>query len=126
MKSKLSRTLVGVLLALAITSLFPSLGSACVFVNGQQLSDQQILEAERLHGGKISCGWYLFDANTGAWWDVNRSRGGYLGNSQYQRGGGASGEYSVDSYAGGYVGGKGDCATIYIPSSNYTYLGDGC
>ena len=27
MKSKLSRTLVGVLLALAITSLFPSLGS---------------------------------------------------------------------------------------------------
>ena len=59
--------------------------------------------------------------------DVNRSRGGYLGSVPVPaRRGSASGEYSVDSYAGGYVGGKGDCATIYIPSSNYTYLGDGC
>lgn len=131
MKSKLSLTLAGILLGLTFITLLPGLGLACVWVNGSPLSYDEIRYAESLQGGQIACGSYIFDSNTGAWWDIGRQRGGYLGSGyrqqpqdSYNRGG--SEGYSVDSYAGGYVGGNGDCTTIVVPGTDYTYLGDGC
>ena len=131
MNSKISLILATFMMGVGLTIILPSVGSACVWVNGVPLSYEEIRYAEQLHGMQIACGNYLFDAKTGAWWDLNRQNGGYLGEgySQQRQGSsrhGGSGEYSVEKYSGGYVGGDGDCTTIFIPSSDYTYLGDGC
>jgi len=131
MKSRRSFKFAGVMLVFAFIILMPGLGAACVWVNGHHLSYEERRNAERVHGGEIACGNYVYNSNTGAWWDLNRQRGGYIGEEATQRSQGRSNpggsrDYSVTPYAGGYVGGDGNCTTIFIPSSNYTYLGDGC
>lgn len=106
-KSLKSRTPI-LLLAIAIVSgAFAAQANekTFVYVNGHELTPQDLYVAQQRSGARIPPGHYLYDGQSGCWVELNSGRGGCPGNT----GGGNSGGGSYMSrYGSGEWNGAGD------------------
>lgn len=116
LKYRFSMFLLGVVLAgAAVTA--QSQGRTFVYINGYELSAEELYVTEQQLGARVAPGNYLYDGQSGCWMELDSGRSGCPGSA----GGGSyisrygSGEWTGNgdwnhwsNAAGGAVGGTGD------------------
>ena len=76
-----------------------------VYVNGYELSPQELYVAQQRSGAHIPPGNYLYDGQSGCWVELNTGQGGCPGNASNGNSGGGS---YISRYGSGEWNGNGD------------------
>lgn len=76
-----------------------------VYVNGYELTAQELYVAQQSSGTRIPPGNYLYDGQTGCWLELNSGQGGCPGNASNGNSGGGS---YISRYGSGEWNGNGD------------------
>jgi hypothetical protein len=118
---RFSVILSGIFLAVAAVAV-EAQGRTLVFINGYELSAQELYVAQQQLGARIAPGNYLYDGQSGCWMELNSGRSGCPASAGAGNGTGGSyispygsGEWNANgdwnhwsNAAGGAVGGTGD------------------
>ncbi len=76
-----------------------------VYVNGYELTPQELYVAQQQSGARIPPGHYLYDGQSGCWLELNTGQGGCPGNAS---GGNSGGGSYISRYGSGEWNGSGD------------------
>jgi hypothetical protein len=106
MPTSSSSLVASLILAVSLVTAVPGAqanGGTYVFINGYELTPQELYATEQQIGARIAPGNYLYNANTGCWSNLSNGDSGCLGNG----GNGSNGSY-VSRYGSGEWNSNGD------------------